>query len=293
MKPPRFDYDDPATVDEVLDLLADHGEAARVLAGGQSLVPLLNFRLLRPGRVIDINRLTSLGGVAPTPDGGVRLGALVRQRALERSALVRERCPLIAQAMPFVGHPQIRTRGTLGGSLAHADPAAELPAAMVALGARLTLRRAGGQRTLGAEEFFVGALTTALAPDELLTEVEVPPARVRSGSSLLEVARRRGDFALGGVAATLTLDPHGRIAGAAIVCFGIGDRPRRAADAEGSLTGAAPSAAAFAEAGRLVAGGVDAAGDIHASASYRKRLAGVLTARALAAALASVPESAA
>jgi carbon-monoxide dehydrogenase medium subunit len=293
MKPPRFSYHDPATVEEALGLLAAHGDAARVLAGGQSLMPMLNFRLARPGHVIDVNRVAALATVSPGPDGGLRIGALVRQRTLERSPLIRERCPMIGQAMPFVGHPQIRTRGTLGGSLAHADPAAELPAVMVALGARLTLRSARGQRTVAAEDFFVAALTTALAPDELLTEVALPPWPARTGSSVQEVAIRLGDFALGGVAAALTLDAQGRVAGARVVCFGVGPRPLRAADAERSLVGGAPSAAALAEAGRLASAAVDPSDDIHASGAYRKRLAGVLTTRALAASLASAAARAA
>jgi len=287
MKPPRFTYHDPATVEDTLDLLALHGDAARILAGGQSLMPMLNFRLARPGHVIDINRLADLDTVSPGPDDGLRIGALVRQRTLERSELIRERCPLIAQAMPFVGHPQIRARGTLGGSLAHADPAAELPAVMVALGAQLTLESAGGRRTIGAEDFFVSSLATALTPREMLTEIALPPWPARTGSSLHEVAIRRGDFALGGVAATLTLDAQGRVAGARIVCFGVGPRPVRAADAERSLVGGAPSAPALAEAGRLAGAAVDPSDDIHASGAYRRRLAGVLTTRALAAALAS------
>lgn len=293
MKPPRFAYDDPATVEEALALLARHGDAARVLAGGQSLMPMLNFRLARPGRLIDVNRVSGLGAIVAAPDGGLRLGALVRQRALERSAVVRERCPLLALAMPLVGHPQIRTRGTLGGSLAHADPAAELPAVMVALDARLTLRRASGARTVAAADFFLAALTTALAPDELLTEIALPPSPARTGASVLEVAKRHGDFALGGVAVTLTLDGQRRVGGARIVCFGVGQRPVRVADAERSLVGGAPSAAAFAEAGRLASATVEPADDIHASAGYRRRLAGVLTARALAGALGTIPERAA
>jgi aerobic carbon-monoxide dehydrogenase medium subunit len=293
VKPPRFGYDDPTTLEEALDLLAHHGEAARILAGGQSLLPLLNFRLARPGRLIDVNRVVGLGDVTARPDGGLRLGALVRQRVLERSALVRERCPLIANAMPLVGHPQIRTRGTLGGSLAHADPAAELPALMVALDARVTLRRADGQRTLAADDLFVAALTTALQPDELLTDVEVPPWPARTGARLLEVAKRHGDFALGGVVAMLSLEAHGRVGRARIVCFGVGERPVRATDAEQALVGGAPSDAALADAGRLAAAACDPPTDIHASAAYRRRLAGVLTTRALAAALASATERAA
>jgi aerobic carbon-monoxide dehydrogenase medium subunit len=292
VKPPRFSYADPATLEEALVLLARHGAEARVLAGGQSLMPLLNFRLARPGHLIDVNRLAGLATVSTGADGGLRLGALVRQRTLERSTSIRERCPLIAQAMPFVGHPQIRVRGTLGGSLAHADPAAELPAVMVALDARLTLRRAGGERAIAAEDFFVGLLTTALAPDELLTEIALPPWPARTGSSVHEVAKRRGDFALGGVAATLTLDGQGRVARARVVGFGVGPGPVRLADAERSLVGGVPTAAAFAEAGRLAAAGVDPADDIHASGAYRKRLVAVLTTRALGDTLAAATERA-
>jgi CO/xanthine dehydrogenase FAD-binding subunit len=288
VKPPRFRYADPATVDEALDLLARHGPEAKVLAGGQSLMPLLNFRLARPAHVIDVNRLTSLAAIAADDDGGgLRIGALARQRALERSALVSERCPLLGQALSFVGHPQIRARGTLGGSLAHADPAAELPAVMVALEARLTLRRAGGERTVAAEDFLVGLLTTALGHDELLTEIALPPWPARTGSGVREVAKRHGDFALGGVAATLTLDAQGRVARARLVGFGVGPVPMRLADAERSLVGGAPTPTAFAEAGRLASAAVDPADDIHASAAYRTRLAGVLTMRALTDALAS------
>ena len=293
MKPPRFRYADPATVDEALDLLARHGPEAKVLAGGQSLMPLLNFRLARPAHVIDVNRLTSLAAIAAGDDGGLRIGALARQRALERSALVSERCPLLGQALAFVGHPQIRARGTLGGSLAHADPAAELPAVMVALEARLTLCRAGGERTVAAEDFFVGLLTTALGHDELLTEIALPPWPARTGSGVREVAKRHGDFALGGVAATLTLDTQGRVARARLVGFGVGPVPMRLADAERSLVGGAPTPTAFAEAGRLASAAVDPADDIHASAAYRTRLAGVLTTRALTDALASTSERAA
>ena len=287
MKPPRFSYHDPATVEEALGLLIRHGDAAKILAGGQSLMPMLNFRLVRPGHVIDINRLADLATVIPGSGHGLRIGAMIRQRTLERSALIRERCPLIGQAMPFVGHFQIRARGTLGGSLAHADPAAELPAVMVALGAQLTLQSTRGRRTVAAEDFFIAALTTTLAPDELLTEIALPAWCARTGSSLQEVAIRRGDFALGGVATTLTLDAEGRVAGARIVCFGVGERPVRVVDAERSLVGGAPSVPAFAEAGRLASAGIDPSDDIHASGAYRKRLTGVLTARALAASLAS------
>jgi len=284
MKPPRFAYHDPPTIDGALALLAQHRDAARILAGGQSLMPMLNFRLARPDHLIDINRIAELAALQPSADGGVRIGAMVRQRTLERSPLIRERCPLITQTMPFIGHSQIRARGTLGGSLAHADPAAELPAVMVALGARLTVQSHAGRRTIDAQDFFVSALGTALRPGEILTEVEVPPWPTRTGSSLHEVAIRRGDFALGGVVATLTLDAAGRVEASRIVCFGIGPRPVRASDAERSVVGGPPSATAFAEAGRLASAAVDPDDDIHATRAYRKRLAGILTTRALAAA---------
>jgi carbon-monoxide dehydrogenase medium subunit len=244
-------------------------------------MPLLNFRLARPDHVIDINRVTELASLGPSTDGGVRIGAMTRQRTLEQSPLISQRCRLITQAMPFIGHSQIRARGTLGGSLAHADPAAELPAVMVALGARLTLQSAAGSRTIEAEDFFVSALGTALQAGEILTEVEVPPWSARAGSSIHEVAIRQGDFALGGVAVTLALDDAGRVKGARIVCFGVGPRPRRAVDAERSLAGGLPLPAAFAEAGRLASAFVDPEDDIHASRAYRQRLAGVLTTRAL------------
>jgi carbon-monoxide dehydrogenase medium subunit len=289
MKPPRFVYHDPATLEEALELLARYGEEAQVLAGGQSLMPLLNFRLARPAHLVDVNRVAELNGLEEW-DHGLTLGALVRQRALERSLLVRAQAPLIAQAMPYVGHPQTRNRGTLGGSLAHADPAAELPAIMVALDAHLTLQRAGAGRVLPAEEFFVSALTTARAPDELLTRIALPPWPAHTGSSLMEVAVRVGDFALAGVATTVTVGEDGRIAAAHIVCFGVDERPLRMADAESFLAGEAPGDAAFSEAGRIAAERLHPMDDIHASAAYRKRLVGVLTRRALAASVPSPEE---
>jgi aerobic carbon-monoxide dehydrogenase medium subunit len=276
VKAPAFEYFDPTTREEALELLAEYGDEAKVLAGGQSLVPLLNFRLAHPRVLVDVNRVTDLGRVE-----GERLGAMVRQRALEACSW-----PLIRQAMPLVGHAQIRNRGTLGGSLAHADPAAELPAVMVALEARFLVQKRGAQRTVPAEDFFVGQLVTALAPDELLTEVQVPAWPERTGSSVQEVAMRRGDFALGGVATRLSLDSEGRIENARIVPFGVGERPVRQREAEASLVGRAPGDEAFDEAGRIVSEHVQPWDDIHASAAYRKRLAGLLTRRALAA---SVP----
>src|SRR5215470_15811927 len=202
MKPPRFEYLAPTSVDEALAMLAEHGEEAKILAGGQSLVPLLNFRLVRPGYLIDLNGVRA-------ENGHVAIGAMTRQRAVETSSLVSERCPLLADAMPQIGHVQIRNRGTVGGSLAHADPAGELPAVVAALDGELVLRSARGERRLAPEQFFVGYLTTAAAPDELLVETRVPVAPPRTGTAFIELSRRHGDFALVGVAASVTVDEGG------------------------------------------------------------------------------------
>jgi CO/xanthine dehydrogenase FAD-binding subunit len=239
VKPPRFDYRTPASVEEVLPLL---GPDSTVLAGGQSLVPLLNLRLARPELVVDINEVAELDYIR-SGDGPLRIGAMTRQAAFERSALVREGWPLLHKAVGFVGHPQIRTRGTVGGSVAHADPAAELPAALIALDARLHLRSAGGDRALVASEFFLGPLYTAREPDELLVEIEVPEQPVRAGSGFAEHARTHGDFATAGAAAVV--GPGGR---AGIALLGAGPVPVRAQAAERALADGAepPEAAALA-----------------------------------------------
>jgi len=281
MKPPRFEYLAPASVEEALGMLAEHGEQAKVLAGGQSLVPLLNFRLVRPGYLVDLNEVPGLDGIR-AEDGTLVLGAMTRQRAVETSAVVRERCPLLAEAMPQIGHVQIRNRGTIGGSLAHADPAGELPAVVAALGGALVVRSARGRRVLTPEQFFVAYLTTALDPTELLVEVRLPVTPPRTGTAFVEVSRRHGDFALVGVAVTLTLDAAGMCTGAAIALTGVGPTPVVAADAAGELVGVAPTAPAFDRAGRRVSEALMPDGDLHASREYRRHVAGVLTRRALA-----------
>ena len=281
MKPPRFDYVLPRGVEEALSVLAQHGEQAKVLAGGQSLVPLLNFRLVRPAYLVDLNDVAGLDGIR-VADGWLCIGAMTRQRAVETSALVRERCPLLAEAMPQIGHTQIRNRGTIGGSLAHGDPAAELPAVVAALGGELVLQSARGRRVLTPEQFFVGYLTTAAAPDELLVEVRLPVTPPRTGSAFLEVSRRHGDFALVGVAVTLTIDEAGVCTAGAIALTGVGPTPVVAREAARALVGARLAPAAFEEAGSRVAAGVEPDGDLHASSEYRKHLASVLTRRALA-----------
>jgi CO/xanthine dehydrogenase FAD-binding subunit len=233
MKPASFDYRAPASVEETLPLL---GEESAVLAGGQSLVPLLNLRLARPELVVDINGLAELDYIA-ADDGVLRIGALVRQAALERSEAVARRCPLLHKAVRLVGHPQIRSRGTVGGSVAHADPAAELPAALIALDARLRLRSPGGARAVDAAGFFLGPLYTVREPDELLVEIEVPEQR--GGAGFAEYARTHGDFATAGAAAVVGAD-HARIA-----LLGAGPVPARAEAAERALAdGAEPREAA-------------------------------------------------
>ncbi|MBI2155962.1 MAG: xanthine dehydrogenase family protein subunit M [Candidatus Rokubacteria bacterium] len=284
MKPPRFEYFDPTTVEAALDLLGEHGENAKVLAGGQSLMPLLNFRLIRPQVLVDLNGIGALAYVRPC-DGGLALGALTRQRALERSAVVRERCPLVAQAVPFIGHAAIRNRGTIGGTLAHADPAAELPAVVTALGGTLVLRSIRGERVLPADRFFVSYLTTAAAPDEILVEVRLPGAGSRTGSAFQEVSRRHGDFALVGVAAIVSLGADDVCTAASVAVAGVGPVPLRVDDATRLLLGEKPDERTLAEVGRRVSEQLTPDADLHASSEYRKQVAGVLARRALGEAL--------
>jgi CO/xanthine dehydrogenase FAD-binding subunit len=236
VKPAPFEYAAPRSLDEALGLL---GEDAKALAGGQSLVPLLNFRLARPQLLVDINGLSDLAGLRRGDDGVLRIGALTRQSELERSDLVAAEWPLLTKAVRFVGHSQIRSRGTVGGSVAHADPAAELPVALAALDARFVARSPRGARTLRAGEFFLGPLTTALEPDELLVEIEVPPVPEGAGSAFVEHARTAGDFAIAGAA---VVSSSGQ---AAIALLGAGPAPARAPEAERSLVdGAEPREAA-------------------------------------------------
>jgi CO/xanthine dehydrogenase FAD-binding subunit len=276
MKPAPFEYFRPDTVDEALSLLGEHGWEAKLLAGGQSLVPAMNFRLAAPGVLIDLNRIPGLDAIRE--DGG---GTMVRQHAAERSADVRRLAPLLAEALPFVAHPQIRNRGTVGGSVAHADPAAELPAVMLALAARMHLVGPNGPRSLAADEFFTGLFATALEHDEMLAEIEIPALAPRTGSAFLEVSRRHGDFGLAGLAVSVTLDDAGCCADARIALLGVGEGPVLAHAAADALRGQSPSADAFAAAVDAARAEVDPPMDIHASSDYRRHLVGVLVGRAL------------
>jgi CO/xanthine dehydrogenase FAD-binding subunit len=286
MKPAAFDYHRPTSLDEALALFAELGPDAKALAGGQSLVPAMNFRLARPGVLVDLNALGALASIEETADGGLRIGAMTRQRAVERSPAVARRAPLLAEAMPWIAHPQIRNRGTVGGSLAHADPSAELPAVMLALDARFVARSRGGARTIPASEFFTGILSTALEPTELLAAVEIPARARHSGAAFVEVARRHGDYALVGVAAEVVLDEQGTCAAARIALLSVGDTPVLAGNAMSALVGRKPDPTAIDEAARAAAErDIEPPSDIHASTAYRRHLAAVLVGRALRAAL--------
>ncbi len=280
MKPAAFEYDDPATEDEALDLLARHGDECKVLAGGQSLVPLMNFRLARPARLVDINGVESLGRIA-VDGAGLRIGALVRHVEIERSREVARDWPLLSEAIGWVGHSQIRNRGTVGGSVAHADPAAELPAAFAALDATFHLRSRRGDRSLPWHEFFVSEFTTATAPDELVVAVEVPRQKAATSSAFVEYARRHGDFALGGAAVTLELDAEGRCVNVAIALLSAGPRPVRATEAEQHLRGSRIDEEAISAAAATATRGLRPTGDMHGSTEYRQQLLEVMVKRAL------------
>ena len=285
MKPAPFEYHAPATRAEALALLAEYGGEAKVLAGGQSLVPTMNFRLAQPGILVDLNGIADLFGIAAEADG-LRIGAMTRQRTVERSAEVAWLAPLVAEAMPDIAHPQIRNRGTFGGSIAHNDPAAELPALMMALGARLRMQSATGERVLPAAEFFQGLFTTALEPEEMLVEILIPRLPARTGTAFAEVARRHGDYAMAGAAAVVTLADDGTVAAARLVYLAIGDGPVVASSAEALLVGATPTPEVIAAAAAAVDGDLAPPTDIHATEAYRRHLARVLAGRVLGRAVA-------
>jgi aerobic carbon-monoxide dehydrogenase medium subunit len=284
MKPPPFDYLAPASLEEAVAALAEHGDEAKVLAGGQSLVPLLAFRLARPSLLVDINRIPGLDGIE-LEDGTLTVGALARERDVELTPGLRERCTMVVDAIEQIGHVAIRNRGTVCGSLAHADPAAEWTALALVLDGEVDLIGPGATRTVPASEFLVSYFTTALASDEIMTRVRLRLPGGRSGSCFLELARRHGDFAIVGVGALVTLDGDGSIADARLGLIGVGQTAVRATQAEAVLRGGRPTSTLFAEAAKAAAAGIDPNGDIHASADYRRHVADVLVRRALDTAL--------
>lgn len=282
MKPAPFAYHAPASVDDAVALLAQYGDDAKVLAGGQSLVPMLSLRLARYAHLVDLNGVAALHGVERR-DGWLRIGAMTRQAAAERDPLVGRSAPLVARSLPYIGHFQIRNRGTIGGSIAHADPASELPAVALALDAELEAAGPRGTRRIPAAAFFESTWTTALADDEVLTAVELPVWSGTCGYALHEVARRHGDFALVGAACAVQTDGQS-VTRAAIALFGVSSTPVRAARAEAALTAAGVDVDVR-EVGRLAAADLDPTDDVHASGAYRREVAAVAVARALSEAL--------
>ena len=283
MKPPPFAYHAPPHLDEALSLLERYGDDAKVLAGGQSLMPLLNFRLSYPSALIDINRVANLSYLRQE-NGQVRIGALTRQRTIEFSELVRRQLPLLYEATTLVGHLPIRTRGTIGGSLAHADPAAEYPTVALVLDAELILQGPGRQRSVSAEEFFVSYLTTALAPNEIITEIRFSPGPPTSGWAFEEVARRHGDFALVGVAGVIDTEGE-QCRTARLAAAGVGPTPLRLRAAEDILMQQGVTEQSIQHAAAQAAELVEPDSDIHASADFRRHLTQVLTRRAIQRAL--------
>jgi CO/xanthine dehydrogenase FAD-binding subunit len=279
VKPAPFALDTPTSVPETLELLSAHGADAKVLAGGQSLVPLLNFRLVRPTRLIDINRLSQLAYVNRS-NGRLAIGALTRQRELEESSLVASEVPLLAEATRFVAHPAIRNRGTIGGSLAHNDPAAEYPLALLCLDAEVRVASVRGERTIAVRDLLLPWLSTTLEADELLLEVRVPVRDPRQGFGFQEVARRHGDFALVAVAAAVTLDSSGKVEQAALA-VSAGRCAERVSDAEEALVGQAPTENLLGRAAAAAAAATDPVADIHADKEFRTHLVGVLVRRTL------------
>ncbi len=282
MKPRAFEYVAANTLDDALAALASGDEDVRILAGGQTLVPVMNFRLATPSILIDLNGIASLSGIGVEADGGLRLGAMTRHRMVEKSNIVRTHMPLLHAAMPYIAHVQIRNRGTIGGSLAHCDPAAEWPALCLALDARIAVTSQGrGRRVLRTEDFAQGLLTTALQPDEILTDVYFPAQPPGRRYGFEEVARRHGDFALAGVACAVDLDDNEKVVASRIVVFGVEDRSVLLDSVSAFLAGRNLTPAVLQEAGKLAVELVSPRGDFHASEIYRRELVDVMLRRAL------------
>jgi aerobic carbon-monoxide dehydrogenase medium subunit len=271
MKPAPFVWHAPETLDEALALKAEHGEEARFLAGGQSLVPAMNFRMAQPAVLIDLNRVTGLSALTADADGALRIGSMVRNAGLEHDPVAQSH-PMLREALVEVAHLQIRNRGTIGGNLAHADPASEMPAVMQVLEASFTLRSVRGARTMPAADFFTGPLATALAPDEVVTEIHIPPLPLRTGTAFLELACRRGDYAMMGVAAVITLGPDGACAAARLACCSAGPTPVMTPRAAAALVGTRLCEADLAEASAVLLAEIDPLGSPQASPAYQRHL---------------------
>jgi carbon-monoxide dehydrogenase medium subunit len=280
MIPAPFDYHRPSSLDEAIGLLTKHGEQAKVLSGGMSLLPTLKLRLGSFAHLVDINRIPGLDGIKEE-GGALRIGAMTRQAALERSELIRKKYPILADAVPLIADPLVRNRGTVGGNVANGDPANDQPAIMIALGATLVARGPKGERTIAANKFYTGLYETALARDEILTEIRIPVPPAKSGGAYQKLKRKTGDFAVAAVAVQLTLDARGAVASCGIALTNAGPTPLEAAEAAKFLVGKVPDAKTIAEAAKLAAAKCDPSADHRGSIEYKKDMARVLAARAL------------
>ncbi len=281
MKPAPFEYIAPDSLAQAIDIMAEHGDEAKLLAGGQSLIPAMNFRLVQPTLLVDLNKVAELEYVRLAANDDLLIGAMTRHRRLERDPLVAKHAPLVSETMPFVAHSQIRNRGTIGGSLAHADPAAELPVIMVALDGRFRVQDKNGERWIGASECFQGLFLTDIGPEEIIVEIAIPPMPKNTGYSFVEFARRKGDYALIGVAAVLSLDESGRCQATRLVYLNAGDFPVKVEDATQILINEKPSEALFQKVAEAAEASLQPTANIHASVAYLRHLARVLTVRAL------------
>ncbi|MCO5187486.1 MAG: xanthine dehydrogenase family protein subunit M [Anaerolineae bacterium] len=282
MKPAPFEYIAPNNLDEALIAMEVNGFDGKLLAGGQSLIPVMNFRLAQPAVIVDLNGVTELDFIRPNQGGSVTIGALTRQSRLEHDAIVRDRVPLLHATIPFIAHPQIRNRGTIGGSLAHADPAGELPVLSVALQARFKLQRYDKERWVNATDFYQALFMTALEPQEIMTAIEIPPLPPRTGWAFQELARRHGDYAQAGVATLIALDDDGVCTYARLVFLNVGEIPMVATEAAQLLVGERISAESIAAVvNHAIQYEIEPTSDVHASADYKRHLAGVLTKRAI------------
>lgn len=282
MKPAPFDYYAPATLEEALETLAALGYGGKILAGGQSLVPAMNFRMAQPEALVDLNNLTELDYIKPAQDGGVLIGAMTRDSTLEHARLIAERAPMFCAALPHVGYPQIRNRGTVGGSVAHADPAGQIPLVVSALNARFRVHSKKGERWISADDFFITLFTTALEPEEILVEIAVPPLPAGGGWSYQQVSRQHGAAVIVGIGVVVALDKQGRCSEARLVYLGVGEKPELALEASKSLVGQKPAADVFEKAAAVaLEKDLDPGSDIHSSTEYRRHLVSVLTRQAL------------
>lgn len=282
MKPAPFEYYAPTTVEEALQNLSDLGYSGKVLAGGQSLIPAMNFRMARPSALVDLNKVSDLFYIKPTADGGLAIGTMTRDSVVEKDPTVKQRFPIVAETMGYIAHPQIRARGTFGGAIAHADPAAQLPALALALNAKMVIKRKGSERVVSAEDFIVGPFMTVLEPEDMLAEVILPPLPARSAGSYKQVSRQRGGYAQAAAISVVSLDDRNRVKDVRSVLFSVGETPILSKYASKVLVGNEPTEAAIADVAAYAAKHeCDPGSDLHGTTEYRRQLVEVLVRRSL------------